>query len=315
MRTKRTDIREASMLGSAIGPMPRNSAAYSCSSLQAESSRTFSKSQGCVAGFTLIELLVVIAIIAILASMLLPALSRAKAKAHSTVCLSNLRQLQLAWNLYVDDNNDALPPNITRYVGGYGMAMPGSWVVGNAVLDTTTSNLQSGVLFPYVKGVGLYRCPGDKSTVKNSAGLPRTRSYCENGWMNADDEGGSVVGGAHNPQTLPEDKTKLSQFIDPPANEMFVFTEEHENSIDDGNFIVWNPNYESGGEKKWLDLPSARHNQGCNITFPDGHVEYWKWKSPKNFKFHNQPVASKAQDPQQLDRQDLLKLQQHIPLK
>src|SRR5215831_10782109 len=99
--------------------------------------------------FTLIELLVVIAIIAILAAMLLPALSRVKAKGQSISCLNNLKQLQTAWLMYVHEHNDFLPPNKTRWQGGTQQSQPGAWVVGNAQLDATTDNLRRGVLFDY----------------------------------------------------------------------------------------------------------------------------------------------------------------------
>ena len=139
----------------------------------------------CGAAFTLIELLVVIAIIAILAGMLLPAFSRAKSKAQSISCLNNLKQLQTAWLMYAHDNNDSLALNTARNVLGVRQEMPGSWVVGNAQVDTTSTNIQAGALFKHTS-TGVYRCPGDKSTVTSRPGLPRTRSYSMSFWMNGD---------------------------------------------------------------------------------------------------------------------------------
>ena len=128
-------------------------------------------------GFTLIELLVVIAIIAILAGMLLPALSKAKQKAQDIACRSNQRQLQLCWQMYVDDHADVMPPINDWVAGGIYSSREPSWAVGDAVHDLTTSNLLRGVLYPYIQSVGIYRCPGDKNTVMGHPAVPRTRTY------------------------------------------------------------------------------------------------------------------------------------------
>jgi prepilin-type N-terminal cleavage/methylation domain-containing protein len=269
------------------------------------------------AGFTLIELLVVIAIIAILAAMLLPALAKAKARAQSIYCICNLKQLQYGWLMYVHDNNDVMPPDISRNSGTpRAQAMPGSWVLGNAKLDTTTSNLQSGVLFKYVGNASVYRCPSDKSTVASSPVLPRTRSYSLNGWMNTDSDPGGPYG-LQNPNTDPLIKIKLSAFIDPPASQMFGYMDENEQSIDDGVMVVSTPTYypDPSGEQLWFDTPSDRHGQGCSISFSDGRVEHMKWRWPKKFLQLGQSVAGQNVDPQQLDRQDLQRLQRYVPLR
>ena len=201
--------------------------------------------------FTLIELLVVIAIIAILAALLLPALSTAKAKAHRIACLNNIRQLQLCWHLYAEDNNGVIPENA---------GLPGSWVWGNAKLDTTTSNIQAGVIYPYSTSVAIYHCPADRSTVTGTTQL-RFRSYSMCVWIYGDD-----------PSAQPSVRS-LSQILHPGPARTFIFADENEGSIDNGSLFVFQP-----GQWVWVNWPSTRHSLGGTLSFADSHVEWWKWR-------------------------------------
>lgn len=221
-------------------------------------------------GFTLIELLVVIAIIAILAGMLLPALSKAKLKGQQTVCLSNLKQLQLCWSMYADDNHDKIASNDPN-VG------PGSksWILGymqdNSPDSTNKTLIEKGTLFPYNSSTAIYRCASDvgRSTIGGKKYL-RVRSYAMNGYMNGVDVGLVFFG-----QKGYKVNLKTVEVTAPPPSQAFVFLDEHQNSIDDGHF-----GFAPEGDQ-WMNLPAMWHNSGCDFSFADGHAEALKWRDSR----------------------------------
>src|SRR5262245_45723873 len=215
------------------------------------------------AGFTLVEMLVVIGIIAVLAALLLPALRKAKAHVQCTACLNHLKQLQVAWEVYAADNGDALVPNKDDDDGtGNWASLPGSWVLGNACLDLTTTNIETGALFSYVRSTAIYRCPTDKSIVISDPGLLRTRSYGLQMWLNGTQEG----------QFYLRRQTRSSQI--PKPSKVFAFLDVSEWLIDSGVYCI-TPNVPEQGANSdlWCYQPSDRHNQGGNLSFVDGHVE------------------------------------------
>ena len=260
--------------------------------------------------FTVVELLVVTAIIAILAALLLPAATRAKAQGQSISCLSNLKQLQAGWLMYVHDNHDALPPNNSAKSGfiqsGVSNAWGNSWVWGDAQRDTNSANIEHGVIFPEVGSPAVYRCPADRSTVIGRPGLRRLRSYSANPWLNAHIESGDLQPGVND---LSINLRKFSQILRPPPTKIFVFIDEHEQSIGDGLFGIPSQ-WVAGVPYNWwgASMPADRHNQGCNLSFADGHVEHYHWLSPKKgMSPGNVQGPANSQDLKDLERlQDLI---------
>jgi prepilin-type N-terminal cleavage/methylation domain-containing protein/prepilin-type processing-associated H-X9-DG protein len=247
-------------------------------------------------GFTLIELLVVIAIIAILASLLLPVLSKAKGKAQAVGCANNAKQLQLAARLYADDNDDYFPPNRESSAPGYWVSIPGAWVLGNAQRDTNSTNLTKGVLWAYVGESGAYRCPADRSTVRGNKGIPRLRSYSQSGLLN-DYE---LAPWTAHPFAM------ITRFTEAATESgIFGFLCVDHRSIDAGSFFC----LEIPDWAVWWTTPGQRHSLGANLSFLDGHVESHRWRYAG--RQHLEAQYQRAVNP--ADRGDLLWLVQRTP--
>ena len=227
-------------------------------------------------GFTLIELLVVIAIIAILAALLLPALSKAKLKAQSVSCVSNLHQLSAAWIMYGGDYAEIMVPNY--------LASALAWIDGTSgsVFSlpgaTNINSLKKGLLFPYNPNVAVYQCP---SAITGPSGIPKVR-VCRNYSLVGRMGGASAADAARYGvsdttwvlgSTYPQYK-KMTEIARPSPAEAMTFVDESIETLDDGYFAVnWDNN-----PTAWQNSPTVRHGKSGVFAFADGHSERWRWR-------------------------------------
>lgn len=210
-------------------------------------------------GFTLIELLVVIAIIAILLSVLVPGLKRVKEQGRRIVCLSNLRQMMVCWDMYAEENNDRIVN------GNTGTGCWVYWPGAGATEQARIQGIEDGLLFPYCSSIDIYKCPtGMRNELVTYAIMDRMNGYASHSWR-----------GVRPPLT------RKSEITSPGQRAVFV---------DEGRLSPssWTIFYD---QERWWDQITARHGNGTDFSFADGHSDYWKWSDERTLEVCNAEIG------------------------